>query len=697
MSRIAIPLALLAATAGAYLVANSLIGSRYVYEKIPASRRPAHVSVDTDFVSGVANPIAVTQELMNAWNAIPQAQQIFGIASAGGPYNGSNAGQSFGVFTNRSHEVAFDADGQIMTFFGVGPGVLGITLKAVDASSGQIFDFLCVVNTQPGALSGNATPEELFRTTLLHELGHAFGLGHSPVGMVNGTVFGLAAVQPSQIPTMYPFRTPTQPEQGGTLEHDDRAGAICIYPADNSGLGSISGKVESLGGAPVNAMFVRAIGPVGGPEAHVGAFSNFDAAGDGNFSIKNLPAGDYRVLIEAVNGRKSVSGDTVATGTNSLGSDPFLFAGDEFWRLADSYQDDPAAFTLVRVRAGRDTGSVNFVLNGQPIFQNETLSGDLNSGDARVPSGIAGFHFADYFVFQGSAGQNVSVTATGSFTPQLRLLRPSDMGEEASDLPFLGNTAQINRVLGQSGVYTVLVFSGSSGAYNLTLTGAGSGLAPPPAPIDPSLEVGPADPGGQAFASPVCSLGVLQLEVFAPSHDELWIDRIVVNSSGSGDEVMDISRVRLVRDTNADGKAQAGEPELAASVFGSDDGAVSFNSVGLQCDAGTVEHLLVVFEVDVKSVVGGSLLWMLPLLPILLCLRPRKSTLVLLLMVLPLSCGGGGVAACQNSPFDPGGAAVTFTPRIDPGGVLAFRSTGGDAPVPLVTVTLSGGTLTVSN
>ena len=156
-TRILVTGLLLASVATGFLVSNSPIGSRFVYEAIPGNRRPVSVLVDTEPVSGVANPLAVAQDLMNQWNLVPAAEDVFGTASAGGPYNGTTVGDTFGRFTDSQYEIAFDDTGDILTNFGISPGVLGITLKSVTTDNGNLLDFLVVINTSPGALIAPGT------------------------------------------------------------------------------------------------------------------------------------------------------------------------------------------------------------------------------------------------------------------------------------------------------------------------------------------------------------------------------------------------------------------------------------------------------------------------------------------------------------------------------------------------------------
>jgi len=722
MRRFALVLAvagLLASAAGAFLVSNSLVGSKYVFESVPASRRPLDFSVDTESVPGVADPIGVMQELMGQWNSVAGAVPPFGTATAGGPYNGTTVGDTFGTFTNTRFEAAWDDTGEILAFFGLSPNVLGITLKSIDTDKGQLLDMLVVVNTEPGALvapGSGATAEELFRATLLHELGHAVGLAHSPVGLSNPMTFGLAPVAPQRIATMYPFRLPLLPQEGASLELDDKAGLIDIYPADTTGLGSISGTVRGASGAGVNQISVRAVGPAGVGEGHVCALTDADASGLGRFTIPHLPPGPYRVLIEAINGRGSVTGASLTSNASALGSDPFLFAGDEFWQPGDTYDpanDTPTTFAFVQVRAGRDTGSIDFVLNATPIASGPPVAETFENGDEQFPDAIGGFHFIDYYVFAGSAGQSVTVDAAGSggVVPQLRILRPSDLEVAVEDLPLLVD-AHVALTLPETGVYTIAVSArtttgnpGGAGPYTLTLAGS-SGTLPPAPPLVPAqATLVPA--GDIAFSSPVCDTALLDLRITAPSLEELWVDAVTITASGTGNDVADVSEVAVVEDRNRNGRKDSGEPVLATGKFAANDGTLALTGLGLQMHPGEETDLLVLYDVSVRSVSSApqaaSFPWWLALALLPLAWKrwgsgARRCAVLLALPLLLAACGGGGGGGGCNGTFDPAGAIVTFKASVAPGGITAFTpTTDPGTPLALPAATLTSGTLSVSN
>jgi hypothetical protein len=702
---------ILASAAGAFLVSNSPVGSKYVFEHVPANRRPIDFKVDTEAVPDVTDPIGIVQQEMDQWNGVAGAQAPFGTATAGGPYNGSTVGSTFGTFSNTTFEVAWDDDGAILNYFGLSTSVLGITLKSVDIGKGELLDMLVVINTSPGALVApgtGATAEDLFRATLLHELGHATGLAHSPVGIVNPTTFGLAPVPVQRMPTMFAYRLPQLPQEGATIEADDRAGLVDIYPADTSGFGSISGTVRGASGAGVNQIAVRAVGPAGAGEGHIGALTDEDRTGLGHFSIRHLLPGPYRVVLEPVNGRAGVTGDTLLSNTGSLGSDPFIYARDEFWQPGDTYDlasDAPGTFAFVQVRAGRETGSIDFVLDATPIEAGVPVNNSFANGDSQVPDATGGFHFADYYLFAGTAGQSVTIDATGTGTvPQIRVLRPSNLAIVAEDLPVL-TAASVTFTLPDTGAYTLVVSSrattgnpGGTGNYLLNLSGA-SGTLPPVPPLTPAAAT-QSPLGDLAFSSPVCDAAMLLFTLKAPSAEELWVDALTLRASGTANDAMDVSEVSLVEDTNGNGQRDGGEPVLATGTFATNDGTLTFGGLGIQMAPGSEKNLLVVYDVSVKSVSSApqaaSFPWWI-LLGLLLPLVFRRRRVLVALPLLLATCGGGGGGGC-NGTFNPDGAVVTMQVTVAPGDLTAFTSTTDPAsPLALPASPLASDTLSVSN
>ncbi len=717
MSRLAMLLALacLTTAATAFLISNSRVGASFVEESVPDNSLPVDFLVDTEPVGGVANPLVIVQDLMNQWNLVPNARTVFGSASAGGPYNGDTVRQTFGVFPNGQSEVAFDPTGDIFAEFGVGPGVLGITLKSVDRGSGRILDVLVVINTSAAALNPvgiSASPTELFRATTLHELGHVVGLGHTAIGMVSTSSFGFEPTDTQDVPTMYPFRVPRNPEEGGTLEEDDAVALIDNYPEDTAGLGAIAGRVVTAGGLPINQLHVRVV-RVGGSEAHIGVFTDRTGRGDGTFRVPGLTPGEYRVLIEAVNGRNNIDASSVGGDGSGLGSTPFQFAADEFWSRGDTFDpalDDRAVASTVFVRASRDT-SIEFVLNAAPLVRDQIVTGaTFAQTDAQWADASGAFHYIDYYVFHGTAGQQINLQVTSAtVTSQLRLFA-NDFAVPVDEHRPLGGNAQLTTTLPTTGVYTVALSArastgnpGGTGVYNLRLQGAGGALPAAPADTPATVVRGAADAGAQDFASPLLSVALLQAAVGAPGREALVVERVTLRGSGTGDERDDVSQITLLDDRNGNGARDGGEPILATGGFTADDGSLVFDGLAWTIPAGETGRVLVLVDVEVTSVMTDALQasvgWGAWFLLALVALRRRRhwALAVVALALVPLGCGGGGGGGF-NGPFNPDGAIVSFQVTLDANSIEAVTpTTDPTTPLRFPAAPIASGVLRVSN
>lgn len=205
---------------------------------------------------------------------------------------------------------------------------------------------------QNGTLLGNfgtdAQPAEHdIRGIATHELGHAMGLIHS--GVPDATMFFIL------------------PKTARTLQADDIAQVSRLYPnAGQAGnFGTISGRVLSGNPATLNR-------PVAGALLIANDLSNGNsvhayADRDGNYQIKYLPSGNYRVGLYALDGslfqakwpltppRVSLLLSTITTETSFL---------EEYYNGAgESATDDRSLYTLVSVGAGGVSGGINLITN----------------------------------------------------------------------------------------------------------------------------------------------------------------------------------------------------------------------------------------------------------------------------------------------------------------------------------------------
>jgi len=125
-------------------------------------------------------------------------------------------------------DVVFDETGDILLFFGFPPNsTLGICFPLTNTNTGEITDALLILN---GTIPSSPSADLL--ATAIHEFGHCWGLAHIPIGGITtaGDTAGLDPIEPSKIPTMFPFSIPINDIFGRTLEEDDKAGISTLYP-----------------------------------------------------------------------------------------------------------------------------------------------------------------------------------------------------------------------------------------------------------------------------------------------------------------------------------------------------------------------------------------------------------------------------------------------------------------------------------
>lgn len=136
-------------------------------------------------------------------------------------------------------------------------------------------------------------------------------------------------------------------------------------PGPVTGTGSIQGRVVSSNGAPLNAVHVRAVN-VSNSNIQLSAFSGIGPGltfQNGVFIIDGVPAGNYRVLIEKLDGRSQAFQNTRYSSFVVLNS-PSISLPDEYFNGADeSSFDDPFEFTVISVTEGQTIQGINFITN----------------------------------------------------------------------------------------------------------------------------------------------------------------------------------------------------------------------------------------------------------------------------------------------------------------------------------------------
>ena len=127
-----------------------------------------------------------------------------------------------------------------------------------------------------------------YRSSLVHEVGHFLGLGHSGVGRhaADGLVAGSAV--------MWPYTYGRGSSLGRTLTADDITGAAVLYPSLTAETGRIHGVIHRTSGEPARYAHVIAYEPL--LDRTVGGWAN----GEGNYEIAGLPNGRYVLRVNPI-------------------------------------------------------------------------------------------------------------------------------------------------------------------------------------------------------------------------------------------------------------------------------------------------------------------------------------------------------------------------------------------------------------
>jgi matrixin/uncharacterized protein DUF4214 len=243
-----------------------------------------------------------------------------------------------------------------------------------DPETGEIVEADIVINPHPIGADGtlvhfstDGTPSTYdLESTLMHEIGHFLGLDHS-------NVIG-STMQPHQ-GVNGTYKLPAFTER--TLSEDDRTRVLSLY-GSSEGRSAIEGKLtnSSLGGYPVPLQGAHVWVEESGSGRVVASGTT---SANGNYRIESIPAGQYRVLTEYVDGplAQEFSPGSMAMNSGNPGNPATPARGQRAFRSVELRN-------RVRLRADATT-RINFVMvppqSGPPILKPRLLgtNGDLSA------------------------------------------------------------------------------------------------------------------------------------------------------------------------------------------------------------------------------------------------------------------------------------------------------------------------------
>jgi hypothetical protein len=129
--------------------------------------------------------------------------------------------------------------------------------------------------------------------------------------------------------------------------------------------GAIEGTVTSSSEFPLNGVHVRAV-KVDNTNLQISAFSGIGpnlTLRDGEFRIDGVPSGNYRILIEKLDGRSLAFQDFRYSDFVEQNSPSISFPDEYFNGVEESSDDNPQDSVEIKVINGQTTGGINIITN----------------------------------------------------------------------------------------------------------------------------------------------------------------------------------------------------------------------------------------------------------------------------------------------------------------------------------------------
>jgi len=426
---------------------------------------PIQYTVDGGTLGAFTNDDAnsLTSEAFGKWTSVFTAsfsvtRNAIGLGSDGD----INTLAEFAAITSpsscaSSNPIIYDSDGSITeALFGSGSSddILGFAGPCSVTAAGVITGMDATLNGKPFPSGPGPVPtfaRSVMLGVMIHELGHALGLGHSQVNLncltnmascpsdaLGGDILG--------VPTMFPFLLPQtesfEVSYAVTLSTDDTTAISTLYPGATfaTHFGTISGIVYFGDGTNhfqgANVVARRMVNPritaasnVSGAFAQVdhgnpalgrspSPFGSPDTTKRGEYTIPGLPPGPYVVEVESVD-PSFVGGSNVGPVSDQrfvnipLPSVPECFGGPE------SNGDNPAFCQEINAGAGNVLFNNDFILNDllatMDVFdtaaRNETIATATAIAAGTISASMSGPNDSDvdFYRVDVPAGQVLTV------------------------------------------------------------------------------------------------------------------------------------------------------------------------------------------------------------------------------------------------------------------------------------------------
>lgn len=380
---------------------------------------PGRLTLGFDFTT--LQNMATTN--FNTWNSVEGSRLVI----QAGPNLGTDVttlDQLNDLINIGMNPVIWDETGAIFTELGLGSLTLAIAGPYGPSTALEHNGFFAVFGGPP---FDGAAPSSL-QSTMLHEFGHAIGLGHSNLNghdfATSSSYLGFGRPPQSSVEIMYWQAV----HANTTLHQDEISGLLALYGTGDQGRDggvAISGRVlfpDGSGADGINVV-VR--------EQSEGASSVFNIAAStitccgnsGAYRITGLPPGTYTVEITDIGddadrfGNSGAYSDPIRTNNVRSQATTIIgpFPGEEEFFNGASESSDPAvdnagSFSLLTLNAGDEAENINIILNREDgilgtslanvytipevrsFGEEETYIGIVNPNDSSVNLEIFGFN-----------------------------------------------------------------------------------------------------------------------------------------------------------------------------------------------------------------------------------------------------------------------------------------------------------------
>ena len=414
----------------------------------PSRLLPIQYSVDRGPLGQFTNATAVSliRQAFSAWQAVTDSNLRVNLTPQTLPEDVTARNYQTYLSRNDLNPFIFDNDGEIVDdILGAGSKEHILGLSSPYYIGNDIVGAIVILNGY--FLRQNNYIPETYYPTVVHEIGHLFGLDHAQ--FLQQLVYNRVTSDDRYLSIMYPTSSDDDRERD-RLTFDDQIALRNLYPssAHQVNTGAISGRVRrgSTELPGVNVIAINTSDPV--MKISTMVTGTIDP-GQGSYTVAGLPAGNYQVMVEAIysgfTGSSSVGQYSETTSDRSFVNP----VRSEFYNENDRQQEAPSTASVVPVSRGRTTTGIDFQAEPGSLPQDEVETVLLGVDSSTVGGAEGG---PDFLLHPAGDEGRIDLTFTYNRVSSHRLQIAREVGSNQYNTFSIQNTNLEDRVtLGTGG------------------------------------------------------------------------------------------------------------------------------------------------------------------------------------------------------------------------------------------------------